>query len=117
VGHPGADFGPQIIDRSFFNNIEDEREAHENTFLVLLGVHAGQYPERIEARKVARTRAEHDDIIRDRDKLNIPGSMAVIVPAWEIMNLLNIPTFEAGRRKRDELSQHERDEQGQAEPL
>lgn len=91
----GGDFA-NMLDLSGLNNMNDDRETAENTFLMLLGIHAGQYPELVEARKVKRkTKAEaaEDDIIRDRDKLRIPSSMAVVVPAWEIINLLNLPMF------------------------
>lgn len=97
-------FGGTAREAGFIDidEITDDWEAEKNTFVALLGIHAGQYPEKVEARKENRTSAEHDDIVRDRDKLKIPSSMTVVVPAWEIMNLLNLPVFQAARRKRDE---------------
>jgi len=112
----GGDFGYEIIDRTFFNNIEDDEERKSNTFLMLLGIHAGQYPERVEARKEKRTQPEYDDIIRDRDKMKMPSSMAVVVPAWEITKLLNLPIFKAERRKRDDRHEQERDGKNIPEP-
>jgi hypothetical protein len=111
----GGDF-TSVVDRSFFNQVEDDHETESNTFLTLLGIHAGQYPESIEARKVRRTRPENDDIIRDRDKLRIPSSMAVVVPSWEIFNLLDLPEFQVERRKRDELMKENRDDENIPEP-
>ena len=99
-----------------FNDVEDDWETKSNTFLMLLGIHAGQYPERVEARKETRTRAEVDDIVRDRDKLKIPSSMAVIVPAWEVVNLLNLPIFKVQRNKRGEQRQRELDQKNTPEP-
>jgi len=111
----GGDFN-QIIDRSTLNNMADDIEMEENTFLMLLGIHTGQYPERVEAQKIKKTSGEADDIIRDRDKLNIPGSMAVIAPAWEIINLLNLPIFVAQREERDKRMNEERDQKNLPEP-
>lgn len=111
----GGDF-QHVVDRSMFDDMDDDRETHENTFLALLGVHAGQYPERVEARKETRVQPEHDDIIRDRDKLKIPSSMAVVVPSWEIVNLLNLPIFKIQRQKRDERMAAERDKKNIPEP-
>jgi hypothetical protein len=99
-----------------FNDVEDDWETKSNTFLMLLGIHAGQYPERVEARKETRTRAEVDDIVRDRDKLKIPSSMAVVVPAWEVVNLLNLPIFKVQRNKRGEQRQRELDQKNTPEP-
>ena len=96
---PGGDFGSQLVDMSMLDEMAEDRETHENTFLALLGVHAGQYPERVEARKEMRVEPEHDDIVRDRDKLKIPSSMAIVVPSWEIVNLLNLPIFKNSATK------------------
>jgi hypothetical protein len=64
-------------------------ETEENTFLMLLGIHAGQYPESVTVKKITRrVRSESDGGIRDGDELKIPSSMTVVVPAWEIENLL-----------------------------
>jgi hypothetical protein len=98
------------------DDMEDDWETKSNTFLMLLGIHAGQYPERVEARKENRTSAEVDDIVRDRDKLKIPSSMAVVVPAWEVVNLLNLPIFQAQRNKRGEQRQRELDQKNTPEP-
>ena len=99
--------GTPILD-SFF----EEMQIQENTFLMLLGIHAGQYPEKIEAKKIRRTVSEvDDDIIRDSDKLKIPSSMTVVVPAWEIVNLLNQPFFAEIRGRRNEMKRQQRDRQ------
>lgn len=84
---------------------------------MLLGVHCGQYPEQVQARKIKKATGEAaDDIVRDRDNLKIPSSMAVVVPAWEIVNLLNQPFFTEIRRRRIEMKQRERDKQNIPEP-
>ena len=110
------DFGNQLFDRSYAYDAQDDWETEANTFLMLLGIHAGQYPEKIEARKIKRTQAENDDVIRDRDKLRIPSSMAVVVPSWEIWNLLNLPIFQVERDRRDELMNKQRENDNIQEP-
>jgi len=96
--------------------LAEDLEVQGNTFLMLLGVHAGQYPERVEARKVRTTSGESDDIVRDRDKLKIPGSMAVVVPAWEIVNLLNRPHFVELRQQREQIEMQKREQKNTPEP-
>jgi hypothetical protein len=113
---PGGDFGYQIVDNTFFHDTEDEWETRDNTFLMLLGVHAAQYPEKVEARKIKPVVSEDDDVLRDRDKLYIPSSMAVVIPAWEITHVLNLPIFQAERDKRDERIMEERDKKNIPEP-
>ena len=85
-------------------------------FIQLLGIHAGQYPEQVEARKLRKTSGETDDIIRDRDRLKIPSSMAVVVPAREIANLLNLPVFQTQRDERNSRMEKERDKRNIPEP-
>jgi hypothetical protein len=113
---PGGDFGGELVDRSYMFDAQDDWYDRENTFLMLLGLHAGQYPEQVEARKVRKTHGESDDIVRDRDKLKIPGSMAVVVPAWEVINLLNLSVFADQRRERDERVRMEREKKNLPEP-
>jgi hypothetical protein len=57
-----------------------------------------------------------DDIIRDRDRLKIPSSMAVVVPAREIANLLNLPVFQTQRDERNSRMEKERDKRNIPEP-
>lgn len=86
-------------------------------FLALLGVHAGQYPEpatakKITAKKKTKTKAtktrEVGLSIRDGDRLEIPSGMTVVIPAWEIVDLLNKPVFRKQRDERQRL-RNERD--------
>jgi hypothetical protein len=112
----GGDF-THIVDRSMFNNLADDMETEENTFLMLLGVHCAQYHERVEARKIKKVTGETgDNIVRDRDRLRIPSSMAIVVPAWEIVNLLNLPFFTQIRERRDEMRRQQRDRDDIPEP-
>lgn len=78
---------------------EQERRKSRNTFLRLLGVHAGQYPETVEVKRLKK--AKRAALIRDGEKLQIPSSMTVVVPAWEVANLLNEPHFVEQRSARE----------------
>jgi hypothetical protein len=95
----------------------EQMEIQENTFLVLLGVHTGQYPEKIVAQKIKKTIGHVEDgTIRDGDKLKVPSSMTIVVPAWEIVNLLNQPFFLDLRHRRNEMKQKSREQQNIPEP-
>jgi hypothetical protein len=97
----GGDF-TQLVDWSPHNRASGDWDDESNTFIMLLGIHVAQYQERVEARKTAKVDGEGDDnIVRDRDQLKIPGSMTIVVPAWEIKNLLNFHIFENQRKARD----------------
>jgi hypothetical protein len=71
-----------------FSNLD----AQINTFLSLLGLHAGQYNDEIDVR------------IRKRSglaTLSMPSSLTIVVPAWEISNLLDQKVFADQRRQRE----------------
>lgn len=78
----------------------EEFETRNNMFLRLLGIHAGQYPEDIIAKKKRRESGEADEVIRDRDRLQVPSSMTIVVPAWSIREVLSIPKLKAQREER-----------------
>ncbi|HEY3638083.1 MAG TPA: hypothetical protein VGK90_08005 [Rhizomicrobium sp.] len=93
-------------------DIEDWHEyvhERENTFLRLLGIHVGQYPETVVARKVTKKQENIEDVIRDRDKIQIPSSMTIVVPAWQISRVLNLPKFREKAMQR-EKEMDERDD-------
>ncbi|MGB8841391.1 MAG: hypothetical protein WCC64_09970 [Aliidongia sp.] len=72
----------------------DDMDAHKNaqgiwpsifppqssSFLALIGIHRGQFPDLVQIR-LSDTGRYHD--------AEIPSSMTVVVPAWEITNLMN----------------------------
>jgi len=63
-----------------------------NRFLRLLGIHVGQFHEAVKIHKVVpkrKLRKESDNTLRDGDEIRFPGSMTIIVPAWQIAKLLN----------------------------
>jgi hypothetical protein len=77
---------------------EGDYEIRNNTFMMLLRIHAGQYHDRVTVKKAPAIRAELDVTITEGDKLSVPNSIAVVVPAWEIPILLNLEAF---RKQRD----------------
>lgn len=88
----------------------------KNTFIRFFGIHSGQYHDKIKARKYKR-KGEKDDHLRDGDELSMPNSMTVIVPAWEIRNLLNLPFFIKQREKRYmEREEKEKSEKNSVKP-
>lgn len=72
-------------------------------FLALLGVHCGQYWDKVKVRKKPPSRHDRDgDPIHEGDDLYIPGAMNIVVPAWRIRELLNLEVFQIARKRRDE---------------
>lgn len=80
-----------------------EYDMEDNIFLRLLGIHIGQYPEVVKARKLPKTKpiSETDDLIRHGDRFVIEGGVTVVVPAWEILDLLNREEFVKRRAERE----------------
>ena len=64
------------------------------SFLALIGVHRGQFPDTIQIR-LTKTGELYE--------AEIPSSMTVVVPAWEISTLLNSSRLEAQANARDKL--------------
>jgi hypothetical protein len=91
-------------------------EAAKNQFIRLLGIHTAQYKDTVTAYKVEKVQAESDAIIRDGDKLHIPNSMAVVAPAWEILKLLDHPTFQEQRHEREKIMKKKKNKTNEAEP-
>jgi hypothetical protein len=85
-------------------DVAEDLDTEENTLLMLLGIHAGQYHDTVKATKVKRAQAENDDVMRDGDTMRIPNSMAIVVPSWEIRTLLDQPFFVEQREARTRLN-------------
>lgn len=94
-------------DQSFFSmreHDEDRREsleAEKNTFLVLFGIHVGQYYDRVTAKKAKSVHAEWGEPVIDGDELEIPNSVALVVPAWDVHELLMLNKFAEQRKARE----------------
>ena len=73
----------------------------ENRFFKLMGIHAGQYHEKAKANKERDVQDESDTVIRDGDQLKIPGGMTLVIPTWEIIELLNSPNLAKQRISRE----------------
>ena len=73
-----------------------------NVLFALLGIHCGQFWEDIEFKKADATAAEHSGRpIIEGDKLRVPSSMTMVLPAWRISTLLDSEVFETTRRERE----------------
>lgn len=71
----------------------------DNMFVKLLGIHSGQFQEEV----VATMAEAYGQLpIHEGDKLLIPSSMTVVVPASRISDLLNLPQFEEQRKMREQ---------------
>lgn len=64
--------------------------------LCLIGVHRAQFREDAEVIESGKTTLKKGDVVE------IASSMTIVVPSWEITNLLEKDSFELQRRKRDE---------------
>jgi hypothetical protein len=86
----------------------------ENMFWGFIGIHSGQFQERVRVRSAPGARSESVEEeaasqkvievsapIRDGDYLVMPSSMTVVVPSWRITELLNLEVFKMIRQQRD----------------
>jgi len=71
-------------------------------FWGLLGIHCGQFWDKVEARKVKKPmpKGEHEPI-KEGDKLLIQSGVTIVVPAQRISILLDSEVFAMARRKRE----------------
>jgi hypothetical protein len=78
--------------------------------LGLLGIHCCQFWENVEVRKV-EVRKEtvaperKGDPILEGDRLKIPSSMTIVMPAWRIVELLDSEPLEMARKEREKVWQ------------
>lgn len=87
-----------------------EHDTDDNLFIRLLGIHVAQYSEVVRVRRRPENKARvevEEDVIRSGDQLVIEGGVTVVVPAWEIIDLLSRPEFVQKREDRNS----EQDEQ------
>lgn len=100
----GFSGSPVLVYQTIFSDLENingdlmQVDLMDPSFLRLLGVHCSQYAEPV---KVTRLREGVGDPIREGDRLSIPSSMTVIVPAHQISRLLDAAIFERQRQITD----------------
>jgi hypothetical protein len=112
----GGDF-TSVIDNSWFHHAEDDRERRDNTFLMLLGIHAGQYHDTVKAFKDRHGSGESDNLVRDGDEMRIPNSMAIVAPSWEILTRLDHPVLIEQRRKREAIMASKKKNEAEPEAI
>lgn len=93
------------------NGLHIRVEAQKEQHLALLGVHAGQYPEPAIAKKAKKKTRESDNLIVAGDELELPSGMTIVIPSWEIIDLLNKPVFTKQRVERQKLRSERADEE------
>jgi hypothetical protein len=72
-----------------------------NVLFALLGIHCRQFYEEIEFRKSAEIEIEHSrQPIVEGDKLRMPSSMTIVLPAWQILRLLDREELSVKRKQR-----------------
>jgi hypothetical protein len=94
-------------------------EEAKNRFIRLLGIHTAQYRDTVTAYKIKKKKSREDDaLIRHGDKLQIPNSMTVVAPAWEILTLLDHPVFQEQRQQREKImiAKKEKEEKNEPQP-
>jgi hypothetical protein len=105
---PGFSGSPVFVYRTPWNDLTaiDETgsffpklDARHNAFIKLLGIHSGQFIERIDAKRIETIRP--NEPIRDGDTLAVQSSMAIVVPSWTILELLNMQHFRDQRAARE----------------
>lgn len=76
----------------------DDDEDNIDSFIMLLGLHAGQYHDNVKMRKVEPAEAT---AIFSGDDVYIPNSVAIVAPVWDITLLFEHPQLVAQRKARE----------------
>lgn len=79
----------------------DALEMRNNTFLMLFGIHVGQYADEVKILKQERANVQAEAALRDGDLLKIPNSMSLVAPMWDVDRLLQIEYFDIQRKERE----------------
>jgi hypothetical protein len=83
-------------DGTYVLDLGDFTSTKHDAFVKLLGIHSGQFIENAETKK-----AEAGRPITEGDKLRLQSSMTIIVPAWAINELLDVPALKEQREMRE----------------
>jgi hypothetical protein len=90
----------------------------DDFFMRLLGIQCAQFEDTIDLRKASKTAevaAEEAIPLVEGDKLRLPSSIEVVIPAWRISELLDIPFFQLQRKDNDAKFAEEADKTPTAE--
>jgi hypothetical protein len=94
--HDLSDIGPP-------KNLPLPGTARKFKFIALLGIHCGQYWDKVKLKKAPSKSHERDgDPIHEGDHVYIQGAMNIVIPAWRIMELLELEVFAMARKRYDE---------------
>jgi hypothetical protein len=86
----------------------------ENYFTSFLGIHCGQFWDRVEVYKKPPDSESEGDLIREGDKLYIQSGLTIVAPASAVSELLDLEVFEVARKKRDESNERSSEPRGEA---
>ena len=78
---------------------------HASKYFALLGVHFSQFPELWEVVERARSRVEaaREPLITEGKYIRGLSGMTCVLPAWNILEVLNLPKLRERRRRGDEV--------------
>ena len=69
------------------------------TLFKLLGIHWGQFPERWELRDGAKLAESREDLIVEGGYVEGMSGMTCVIPAWQIMEVLDMPILKKLRHQ------------------
>jgi hypothetical protein len=67
---------------------------------MLLGVHTAQFGEPLRV-QISPSIERRGDTVKEGDEIEIPSSMATVVPAYRIIEMLQMPMFAVQREERE----------------
>lgn len=90
-----------------------ETDYENNRFIKLLGIHVSQFHEKTTVNKVTGPTTEigededalDADALKNKDAIRFPGSMTIVVPAWQISKLLEDSSLVQKREARKSEAQ------------
>lgn len=76
-------------------------------YLALLGIHFSQFPEYWELKRIKKDAAEASQkgLIIEGDYVRGLSGMTCVLPAWSIMDVLNLPKLREHRRMQDDMEE------------
>jgi hypothetical protein len=118
----GFSGSPVYVYRTFGNNLDDHWARHnveisnmrewgrdrykadiriEHSYFRLLGIHWGQFPEKWELRNKSKLSESRRDLITEGGYVEGMSGMTCVIPAWNIIEVLDMPSLKALREASD----------------
>ncbi len=96
--------GPQA------ENVEIFHHRPDNQFVKLLGIHVAEFNDIVRISKAGEIVSQTNGTqktLEDGDKIKFPGSMTIVVPAWQIIKLLNGEKLTKKRSEREDAARED----------